>query len=52
MVRLILAALAVVLATLAGIVGYRTYTFTAPPCLGAFRGGSTVPSALPPVPHR
>lgn len=31
MVRLILAALAVVLATLAGIAGYRTYTFTAPP---------------------
>lgn len=31
MVRLIVAALAVVLAALAGIVGYRTYTFTAPP---------------------
>lgn len=31
MIRLILAALAVVLAAVAGIVGYRTYAFTAPP---------------------
>ena len=31
MVRLILAALAVLLAAVAGFVGYRTYSFTAPP---------------------